>query len=89
LVNYNWESSRIRVYGSPDMKLPAHGTLDLNLGKTLDFKGISITTKLLLENVLDEQYQLVLGYPQPGRTIAFTLEVKPRQPESSKKKNEI
>ncbi|NOZ07251.1 MAG: TonB-dependent receptor [FCB group bacterium] len=78
-AGYERESERIRLYGPADLKLPAYGTLDISAGRSWEVKSVSLKGTLLIENVLDEQYQLVLGYPQPGRSLSLTVELKPRK----------
>ena len=53
-------------------------TLDLNLSKTFSFgRSCNLTVNVAAKNILDSRYELVSGYPMPGRSfiggIGFTF----------------
>ena len=50
-------------------------TLDVSLSKTFDFgKSISLSVNLTARNLFDNRYELVSGYPMPGRSLIGGLE---------------
>ncbi len=58
-------------------RLAAHAVVDGNLGIRVPLWGVSWHFRLSLDNLLDADYQVVDGYPMPGRlwkaTIGVTL----------------
>lgn len=50
-------------------------TLDVSISKTFVFKrSLSLSVNLAAKNLLDNRYELVSGYPMPGRSIIGGLE---------------
>lgn len=50
-------------------------TLDLNLGRPFRIRNVGvITIQLAARNLLDSRYELVSGYPMPGRSFMAGLE---------------
>ena len=57
--------------------LPSWSTLDLRLAKRFAFgKGGSLSVWLSAKNLLDCRYELVTGYPMPGRSFLCGVEYK-------------
>ena len=58
-------------------KLADWNTLDLTLSKTFDIKGtLSLGIRVSARNLLDCRYELVSGYPMPGRSWIAGIEMK-------------
>jgi outer membrane cobalamin receptor len=52
-------------------------TLDLTLSKTFRIKGpLSLGINVSAKNLLDCRYELVSGYPMPGRSFIACIELK-------------
>ena len=57
--------------------LPDWNTLDLSAGKTLNLgKAGTVALKVTGRNLLDKRYEVVPGYPMPGRSIMGGIEYK-------------
>jgi outer membrane receptor for ferrienterochelin and colicins len=56
-------------------QLPAHTVVDANLGLRVLFWGLTWEVGFSLANLFDVQYQVVDGYPMPGRLWRVTLGV--------------
>jgi outer membrane receptor protein involved in Fe transport len=48
-------------------------TSDLSLSRQLRVMGIKAKVTLEVNNLLDQQYDVILNYPMPGRNFAITL----------------
>lgn len=58
-------------------ELPSWNTLDVNLGKKFDLgKAGALSVWVAAKNVLDCRYELVTGYPMPGRSFICGVEYK-------------
>ena len=53
--------------------MPAWYTSDLSLSRQLRVMGIKAKITLEVNNLLDQQYDVILNYPMPGRNFAITL----------------
>ena len=50
-------------------------TNDLGFHKTFHFEKISFKTSFEINNLLDQQYDVVLNYPMPGRQFKFIISI--------------
>lgn len=58
-------------------ELPDWNTLDLTLQKSLDISSVGeLGLKLSVRNAFDNRYEVVSGYPMPGRSIIGGFELK-------------
>lgn len=58
-------------------ELPDWNTLDLSLGKSFSLgKGGMLALKISARNLFDARYEVVSGYPMPGRSFMAGLEYK-------------
>ena len=58
-------------------ELPDWNTLDLSLGKSFSLgKGGTLAMKVSARNLLDARYEVVSGYPMPGRSFMAGVEYK-------------
>jgi outer membrane cobalamin receptor len=55
--------------------LPGYTVAALALTGSAAIAPLILTGKLELQNLFDEQYQVMTGYPMPGRSLRFTLGV--------------
>ena len=53
--------------------MPAWYTSDMSLSRRFSLKGMEIKTTLEVNNLLDQQYDVILNYPMPGRNFAISL----------------
>ena len=52
-------------------------TLDLTLSKTFKLsKSLALGANLSAKNLLNNRYELVSGYPMPGRSFIIEIELK-------------
>ncbi|MGQ9561479.1 MAG: TonB-dependent receptor [Candidatus Oleimicrobiaceae bacterium] len=56
-------------------QLPAHAVVDGNVGVRMPLWGVTWHIRLSLDNLFDADYQVVDGYPMPGRLWKATLGV--------------
>jgi len=56
--------------------LPQNFVLDANAGTTIDLRFIKMSLKFEVNNLLNENYQLISGYPMPLRNYNFILTLK-------------
>lgn len=76
-VYYRSESERETVKAnSLGTQLPAYETWDASLSYDGLFKQILYRFILSGENLSDTQYQLIRGFPMPGRSLRFESEIK-------------
>ena len=53
------------------------GLLSLGVSNVFNWMGEdSVMLNMTVDNLLDEEYISTIGYPEPGRSIKFTLEYK-------------
>jgi outer membrane receptor protein involved in Fe transport len=53
--------------------LPLYDVLDLSLGVGIPLWGVSLNARCEVNNVLNEDYQAIRGYPMPLRTFRLGL----------------
>jgi outer membrane cobalamin receptor len=53
--------------------MPAWYTSDLSLSRQFTVKGLKFKVTAVVNNLLDQQYDVILNYPMPGRNFALTL----------------
>ena len=58
--------NRLYLLSQPNPKTETYGLLDAKLGYSFN-KGIHVFLKA--ENVLNQSYQVIYGYPMPGITV--------------------
>lgn len=56
--------------------VPAYQIGTYSINKTWLLKKNEIQTGLKIDNIWDEDYEVILNYPMPGRTIHFTFKLK-------------
>lgn len=72
-VRWNLHSGRRDSYG----EMPDWNTLDLKLRKEFTFgKDLRTGLSLLINNITDNRYESVSGYPMPGRSLMGGIEFK-------------
>ena len=74
-LNPVWQlrAGRTDGYGA----LPDWDTLNCGLSKSFSFGKAGILTAILsVRNILDEHYEIVSGYPMPGRSFIAGIELK-------------
>jgi outer membrane receptor protein involved in Fe transport len=62
-----------------DVRLPSVRLQDFSVGTAQTWGPVTIQLGLNLENLTDESYESVQGYPEPGRSLLFTLTIQPHQ----------
>jgi len=73
----HYSGKQIVVYDYPENKsLPNYYTLTTFISTTISFQKREITYSIQIENLFDKSYQTILGYPEPGRALYFTLNIK-------------
>jgi outer membrane cobalamin receptor len=55
--------------------LPDYWLTDFNLSTVIPFDQIRLNVRTEVSNVFDRDYQVLLGYPMPGRTFRLTVGV--------------
>lgn len=72
-LGWNWRGGRRDAAGP----MPSWNALDLSLAKTFRLRGSgTLALQATVRNLGDCRYQLVSGYPLPGRNAMFGLEYK-------------
>lgn len=56
-------------------RVPPWYTHDISLQKSFAFKRIKLKSTLEVNNLLDQQYEVVLNYPMPGRNYKLILSI--------------
>lgn len=71
-VFYNFTDKR---YTDPynDKYLPAFITVDGNVFYMMDIYGVNSTVRMEVNNIFNENYQVVSGYPMPLRNLKFSV----------------
>lgn len=59
----------------PENKVEPWYTHDLSVQKSLEIKGYKIKGAIEMNNALNQQYEVVLNYPMPGRNFKFVISV--------------
>ena len=79
-LNYNLVGERILQYESSfaeQVNDKSYGLLSLGVSNVFNWIGEdSVMLNITVDNLLDEEYISTIGYPEPGRSIKFTLEYK-------------
>ena len=79
-LNYNLVGERILQYESSfaeQVNDKSYGLLSLGVSNVFNWIGEdSVMLNMTVDNLLDEEYISTIGYPEPGRSIKFTLEYK-------------
>ena len=79
-LNYNLVGERILQYESSfaeQVNDKSYGLLSLGVSNVFNWMGEdSVMLNVTVDNLLDEEYISTIGYPEPGRSIKFTLEYK-------------
>ena len=80
-LNYKLTGDRILQYGSDwadEVNDKSYGLLSFGFSKKIaigNSKNI-VLANLTIDNLLDEEYISTIGYPEPGRSVNFTIEYK-------------
>jgi outer membrane receptor for ferrienterochelin and colicins len=53
--------------------LPAYSLTDVNIVKQISYSGFQLSVRCVVNNVFNANYQVMEGYPMPGRTFRLTL----------------
>ncbi len=79
-LNYKLVGERILQYESSfaeQVNDKSYGLLSLGVSNVFNWIGEdSVMLNMSVDNLLDEEYISTIGYPEPGRSIKFTLEYK-------------
>ena len=79
-LNYKLVGDRILQYSSSfaeQVNDKSFGLLSLGVSNVFNWMGEdSVMLNVTVDNLLDEEYISTIGYPEPGRSIKFTLEYK-------------
>ena len=55
----------------------SYGLLSFGVSNLFNWQGRNVVVfNLTVDNLLDEEYISTIGYPEPGRSVNFTLEYK-------------
>ena len=77
-LNYKLVGDRILQYQSSfaeQVNDKSYGLVSFGISNVFNWIGEnSIMLNLTVDNLLDEEYISTIGYPEPGRSIKFTLE---------------
>ena len=74
--NINWGRTGFRYLSfanSSDEFLPSHNILNLDLGYEFIVFDQKCNINLQIDNLLDKNYQVMYGYPMPGRNFNISL----------------
>lgn len=69
-----WQLRAGRTDGTGE--LPDWNSLDITLVKAFSFSGCGLTAKISARNIADMRYEVVSGYPMPGRNMICGIEFK-------------
>ncbi|MBX7043097.1 MAG: TonB-dependent receptor [Ignavibacteria bacterium] len=61
-----------------NISLPAAGLLDAGIQYRQELGGVSITGRMDVNNLLNEDYQMIAGYPMPMRNFEFKIKLEYR-----------
>jgi len=80
-LNYKLTGDRILQYGSDwadQVNDKSYGLLSFGFSKKIAIGNSQniVMANLTVDNLLDEEYISTIGYPEPGRSVNFTLEYK-------------
>ena len=68
--------SRRFVTTDGTQSLPAYFTADANLRTTLNLRRTVFTTSFFVENLTNEAYEIIRGYPVPPRSLRIEISMK-------------
>ena len=69
--------TRIAMYNFPDDEmLPSHFIPSLFIQKNFKIFKHPLSINLAADNILDTQFETILGYPEPGRSFYFSISIK-------------
>jgi outer membrane cobalamin receptor len=72
-----WNSGRESLMAnSPQTQMPAFSVTDIQLQGKMKIAGLQLSLALEVNNIWNENYDLVLGYPMPGRHYIITCWLK-------------
>lgn len=66
----------LTLQNDPEQILPSYITLDIWNTVDIDFLGQHATVSFTIENILDEYYQVMPGYPMPPRNFKIGITIK-------------
>ena len=79
-LNYKLTGNRILQYESSfaeQVNDESYGLLSFGVSNLFNWQGRNVVVfNLTVDNLLDEEYISTIGYPEPGRSVNFTLEYK-------------
>ena len=79
-LNYKLTGNRILQYESSfaeQVNDESYGLLSFGVSNLFNWQGVNVVVfNLTVDNLLDEEYISTIGYPEPGRSVNFTLEYK-------------
>ena len=79
-LNYKLTGNRILQYESSfadQVDDKSYGLLSFGVSNLFNWQGKNVVVfNLTVDNLLDEEYVSTIGYPEPGRSVNFTLEYK-------------
>jgi iron complex outermembrane receptor protein len=73
-IFYSFTGRRYSDYANKN-RLPVIDLLDGNIGYTFNVNKIKVSTKLEINNLLNEDYQVMPGYPMPLRNFKINLSI--------------
>ena len=75
-TDFNWNRTGFRYLSwlnSSGEFLPSHNLFDLSLQYEFQFYSQACILNLAINNLQDEEYQVMYGYPMPGRSFKISL----------------
>lgn len=79
-LNYKLTGNRILQYASSfaeQVDDESYGLLSFGVSNLFNWQARNVVVfNLTVDNLLDEEYISTIGYPEPGRSVNFTLEYK-------------
>ena len=76
IFSYRYVSQRQATKANTGTPLDAYQLLDASISYARNLKLLNIEFGLVTRNLLEENYELIRGYPMPGREIHLSLAVK-------------
>ena len=74
--SWNYTGTRYTTRDHSGFELNPYSIYNLFLSRKLSFNQFSANVQLKIKNLFDKQYQVVSGYPMPGRAYYIKLNVK-------------
>ena len=75
LLGYRAVSQREVTQANTGEPLPAYQLLDFSLGYALSLNGVELLSHLSINNITNEDYALLRGYPMPRRNLHLNLQL--------------